>query len=93
VKVEPVGSGKQGDAEKEQVNLRIPLGLIRAGIKLGSILPESAKAKVNAKFGDQGIDFDLDHLKGPDIEEVITHLSNLNIDVAGGRESVKIYCE
>ena len=77
----------------DSVNLRIPLGLVRAGIKLGSILPESAKAKMNAKLCGQGIDFDLDHLKGPAIEEAITLLSDININVTGGSGSVKIYCE
>ena len=93
VKVESGGKRENGKDEKEQVNVRIPLGLVRAGIKLGSIIPESAKAKVNAKFSDKGIDFDLNDLKGQDIEEVLTHLSDINIDLRGGKEKVQIYCE
>ena len=93
VKVESEGKSENGEDENEQVNIRIPLGLVRAGIKLGSIIPESVKAKVNANFSDKGIDLDLNNLKGQDIEEVLSLFSDINIDVSGGKETVKIYCE
>lgn len=82
---------KAGPGDK--VDVRIPLGLVRAGIKLGSVMPERAKARVNAKLGEQGIDFNLDDLKGRDIEEVLECLCEANIDIKGGKDTIRVYCE
>jgi hypothetical protein len=77
----------------DKIDVRIPLGLVRAGIKLGSVMPEKARAKMNATLSDQGIDFDLDNLKGKDVEEVLGCLCDANIDIKGDKETIRIYCE
>ena len=92
VKVDSGGAGGEtGSGDK--IDIRIPLGLVKAGIKLSSLMPEKARARVNAKLGDQGIDFNLDDLKGRDVEEVLSHLCDANIDIKGDKETVRIYCE
>jgi len=35
------------EAKPERVNIRVPLGIIRAGMKLRSLMPSDAAAKVN----------------------------------------------
>ena len=92
VKVDSCGDSEE-TAPGDKIDVRIPLGLVKAGIKLGSIIPEKAKAKINAKLGEEGIDFNLDDIKGRDIEEVLAHLCDANIDIKGDKETVRIYCE
>jgi len=39
-----------GSEEKERVNVRVPLKLIRAGLKLASFIPKHAQTKVNEEL-------------------------------------------
>ncbi len=71
----------------EKVNIRVPLKLVRTGIKLGAMLPKDAKAKIEAK----GID--LESLGGKDAEELIAALEELQVDVEDGKDTVRIFCE
>jgi hypothetical protein len=78
----------------EKVNVRVPLGLLRAGIKLGALMPEEAKAKVKGKLGDKGFQLDMDSLKPENIEEFIEALSDLEVTVdEPGDDKVRIFCE
>ena len=86
VKVEPKAGGK------ERVDIRIPLMLIKAGVKLGSMLPENARDKINASLGDKGIDLDLKNLDKSDLNEFIKALTENHINVESEEESVRIYC-
>lgn len=74
-------------AEGESVNIRVPLKLVRTGIKLGAMLPKDAKMKIEAK----GID--LESLSGKGGEELIAAIEELEIDVADGKDTVRIFCE
>ena len=91
VKVNPGRNGENGDGER--VDVRIPLGLVRAGMKLGAMIPDSAMAKINAKLGSKGIDFDLADLKGQDADGLLENLKDLNINVTEGSDTVRVYCE
>lgn len=76
----------------EKVNIKIPLQIIRAGVKLKSILPESARAKVNAKFRDKGIGVDLNDLDSKSLEDMLRSMEEFAIDVEDDDETVKIFC-
>src|SRR5438874_1978192 len=41
------------------VNIRVPMQLLRAGVRLSSIIPPYARDKANAAMREQGIDIDL----------------------------------
>jgi len=77
----------------ERVNIRVPLQLLRAGLKLSAVLPDEAKDKVGAALRDKGIDLDLRTARPEDIEELIESLAELTIDVDDRKEKVRIYCE
>ena len=88
------------DAEHEhsgnvdRVNVRVPMSLIRAGIKLTSLIPPEARDKVNGALRDKGIDFDVRNVKPEDIEELIEALSDLEVDVVSAKgEKVKVFVE
>jgi len=92
VVVQP-GAGGEPGSHPERVNIRVPMNLIHAGMKLTSLIPSHATTKVNEALKEKGIDFDLRNLKEDDIEELVAALSDLEVDVQNGREKVNIYVE
>ncbi len=62
-----------GDDDK-QVNIRVPLGLVRAGMKLGAIVPERVRERLERK----GID--IENLGGFS-DDVLDALGESGIDV------------
>jgi hypothetical protein len=87
------GKGKTG-----RVNVRVPLGLLRAGMKLARFLPEQARARVQQAMDQKGIPVDLNNLTPDAVEELIQQLSELSVDVEGGaggqqQGTVRVFCE
>lgn len=91
VVVKPAADMKESGAD--DVNIRVPISLIRAGMKFASVLPASAYSQVDSALKDKGLDFDLRNIKPENIEELVTALNDLEVDVHNGRESVHIYAE
>ncbi len=81
------GQGK----DRNVVNIRVPLRLIRAGVKLEGLLPEGSREAVSRKLSQSGID--LGKLGSDDLDELVAALSDLKVSVVSGSEVVKIYCE
>jgi hypothetical protein len=79
----------------KKVNIRVPLQLLRAGVRLASVMPEHARERVNQRLREKGIAFDISKLKPENIEELIAQLNELSVDVdaANGHKRVKIFCE
>lgn len=78
----------------DRVNVRVPMSLIRAGIKLTSLIPPEARDKVNRALRDKGIDFDVHNVKPEDIEELVEALSDLEVDVVSSKgEKVRVFVE
>ena len=76
--------------DAEHVNIRVPLALLYAGVKLTSLIPSNA---VNEALKQKGIDFDIQKLKNEDMEALISALCDLEVDVRNGKEKVRIYVE
>jgi Fe-S-cluster formation regulator IscX/YfhJ len=78
----------------DRVNVRVPMNLIRAGIKLTSLIPGEATDKVNEALKDKGINFDVRNVKPEDLEELILALADLEVDVSSSHgEKVKVFVE
>ena len=77
----------------ERVNIRVPLQLLRAGVKLAALLPNQAQQRVADALSEKGIQVDLATIKPNDLEELIDQLSELTIDVDDDNEKVRIFCE
>ena len=88
VVVEP-GPGSDKD---ERVNIRVPIKLIRSGIKLASLLPNDVQGKVDDALKDKGFSLDFSQINEKNLEEIVESLRDLTVDVEG-KERVKIYCE
>jgi hypothetical protein len=88
VQVEP----RSDSPHQDKVNIRVPMKLIRAGIKLAAFLPGNAKTQVSDALKEKGIDADLTKLTAEDIEELVSNLDDLTVNVEG-KETVRIYVE
>jgi hypothetical protein len=76
-----------------KVNVRVPMQLLRAGVKLASIIPPQARGKVNEALREQGIELDLNQIKPENLEEVVYQLKDLTVDIDDKNNKVKVFCE
>ncbi|PRX98837.1 SHOCT-like domain-containing protein [Allonocardiopsis opalescens] len=82
------------DAEEPtRVDVRVPLRLLRAGVRLTALVPPQALTKVNAELRRSGVPIDLTELRPEHIEELIEQLDGLTVDVDDPDTKVRIYCE
>jgi hypothetical protein len=78
----------------ERVNVRIPMSLLRAGIKLTALMPPEQLDKANKALSDKGIDFDVRKIKPEDLEGLIEAIGDTEIDIDGKNgEKVKVFVE
>ncbi len=80
-------------SESERVNIRVPMALIRAGVKLASVLPSDASQKVNEALEQQGLGIDLRNLKSEDLEQLVEALADLEVDIQDDHQRVRVYVE
>ena len=81
------------DGDKK-VNVRVPMKLLRAGMKFSALIPEQARGQIEKHLGEKGIDLDMKRLKPADVEELIASLAELNVEVEeGGEKKVRVFCE
>ncbi|GIH07733.1 hypothetical protein Rhe02_58000 [Rhizocola hellebori] len=81
------------DGEQTHVNVRIPIQLIRAGVKLASIIPPKALDQANIELQRSGMPIDLTRLKPEDIDELIDHLGDMTVEVEDHENKVHVFCE
>jgi hypothetical protein len=78
----------------DKVNIRVPMALIRSGIKMKSLIPPDARDKIHHALHDKGIEFDIDSIKPENIEELVAAMDDMEIDVEGGHgENIKVHLE
>ena len=84
-----------GDAsgEGERVNVRVPLALLHAGVRLATLIPAKASDHVSDALKDKGIDLDMRNIKPEHIDQLIEALSDLEVDVHDKKEKVRVYVE
>ena len=83
------GSGNGG----ERVNVRVPMDLIRAGMKLAALIPQLAATGINDAMREKGIYIDVRNLKVDELEQLVDALQDLEIDVQGGDQNVRVFVE
>ncbi|MGW4199729.1 SHOCT-like domain-containing protein [Streptomyces sp. NPDC004726] len=76
-----------------RINVQIPLQLLRAGVRLASLVPPQALARANAELAKSGVPIDLTELKPQHIEELIEHLDDVIVDIDDPGSQVKVFCE
>lgn len=76
-----------------RLNVRIPLQLLRAGVRLTTLLPPAAITKVNAELGKAGVPIDLAELKPQHLDDLIDHLDDVIVDLDDPGSKMQVYCE
>jgi hypothetical protein len=76
-----------------RINIRVPLQLLRAGVRLTSLIPPQALIKINAELAKSGVPIDLTELKPQHIEELIDQLDEITLDVDEPDSKVQVFCE
>ena len=78
------------------VNVRVPVQLLRAGVRLASLIPAQAHDQFDAAMSKNGIPITLSQIKPENLEELIDHLEDLTVDVDGkdgNTTKVRVFCE
>jgi hypothetical protein len=88
-----INSEETGGDGPSRINVRVPLQLLRAGVRLTSLIPPQAVAKVNAQLERNGVPIDLAQLKPQQLEELIDHLDEVTVDVDDPSAKVQVFCE
>jgi hypothetical protein len=82
-----------GDAG-EKVDVKVPLALVRSGLKLTSLIPPQAMDKINEQMSANGMSIDFTSFKPEDIDELIEALREMEVNVEGSKgERVRVYCQ
>ncbi len=80
-----------------KVNVRVPMQLLRAGVRLAGLIPSQALNKANDALREKGIPVDLSQIKPDNLEELVDQLQDLTVDVdtleRDGKVNVRVFCE
>ncbi|HTX75411.1 MAG TPA: hypothetical protein VMD29_04320 [Terracidiphilus sp.] len=78
------------------VNVRVPMQLLRAGVRLASLIPQQAHGQFDEALSKHGVPITLSQIKPENLEEIIDQLEDLTVDVDGkdgNQTKVKVFCE
>jgi hypothetical protein len=85
-------------AQPKDVNIRVPLGIVRGGMRLGAIIATFAGDKAVRKMKVGGVDLDIEainsdlsKLHGPEFDAFLNSLHDIDID--DGKSRVRITSE
>ena len=78
------------------VNVRVPMQLLRAGVRLAALIPQPAHQQLDQALSSHGVPLTLSQIKPENLEELIDHLEDLTVDVdgkQGNATKVRVFCE
>lgn len=85
--------GYTENGEPGRVNIRVPVALLRAGVRLSALVPAQALEKANAEMAKSGVPFDLTQLKPDELEELVNHLDEVIVEVDSADVQVRVFSE
>lgn len=88
VVVDAIENGEPG-----RVNVRVPLQLLRAGVRLAALIPPQALGRANAELSRSGVPFDLTQLKPEQLEALVEHLDEVVVEVDQPEARIRVFCE
>ncbi len=92
VMIKPQAGSPETD-ESQTVNIRVPITLLKAGMKLASIIPPKAYNQVDESLKEKGIEFDLRNITPQNIDDLVLALNDLEIDIQDRKQTVHVYAE
>ena len=87
--------GQVGDRSRE-VTVRVPVALVRNGMRLGAMIPGLTGAGLQTRLRERGVDVDLSKIDTNTIDQLVSEFGEMNVDVdsgRGGKAQVRITCE
>ncbi len=76
-----------------KVNVRVPMQLLRAGVRLTGVIPDRAREQVNEALRKEGIPFDINKITPENLEDLVEQLRDLTVDVDNENAKVRVFCE
>jgi hypothetical protein len=84
---------KVNAADGDTVDVKIPIALVRSGLKLTSLIPPQAMDQIDKSMSEHGMSVDFTNLKPEDIDELVESLREMEINVDGKNgDVVRVYC-
>ena len=92
----PARDGK----EEKDVNIRVPIAVVKGGMRLGAIIATFAGEKAAQRMKARGIDLDiskinddLSKMNGAEFDAFLKSLDDTSIEIDDGKSQVRISCE
>lgn len=82
-----------GKGTGTKANIRVPMQLLRSGVKLAALIPKAAQGHVNEALHEHGVQLDLSQIKPENLEELVDQLDELTVDVDDKDVKVRVFCE
>ena len=86
--------------QAKDVNIRVPVSVMKGGMRLGAIIATFAGEKAARRMRERGIDLDLakingdfSKLNGPEFDQFLKTLDDVHIDIDDGKAQVRITAE
>lgn len=77
----------------DNVDVKIPIALVRSGLKLTSLIPPQAMDQISDTMSEHGMSVDFNNLKPEDIDELVGALREMEVNVdAKNGDTVRVYC-
>ena len=84
----------------KDVNIRVPIAVVKGGMRLGAIIGTFAGEKAARRMKARGLDIDLaainsdlSQMNGPEFDEFLRSLNDTNIEIDDGKAQVRITAE
>jgi len=90
-----VEASEQEKSAPVTVNVRVPMKLLYAGVRLASLIPAQAHEHFDEAMSRHGVPLTLSQIKPENLEELIDHLEDLTVDVDAKEDNtkVRVFCE
>jgi len=75
--------GYMGGRSRE-VTIRVPVALVRNGMRLGAMIPGLAGSGLQARLRERGLDVEFSKIDAETIERLVEEFGEMNIDVVSG---------
>jgi hypothetical protein len=86
-----------GQEGPTKVNVRVPMQLLRAGVRLAGLIPAPALHRANDAMHAKGVPIDLTQIKPENLEDLVEQLNDLTVDVDQkdqyAKVKVRVFCE
>jgi hypothetical protein len=83
---------KVNSTNGDTVDVKVPIALVRSGLKLTSLIPPQAIDEINDSMSQHGMSIDFNNLKPEDIDDLVEALREMEVSVdSANGDKVRVY--